>query len=103
VWVARSYTQLGSAILPSITVPVVGTTYPNPPDNGVLVSPAFCIEASAAVRGRYPGLYYPWASSQANMNDGDKWTNVAGLTGVTLEYVAFSSPFVLIDRFGPWT
>jgi hypothetical protein len=101
-WVPRSYTTLGGSLAVGAAVPILTPTFPNPPDTGLFVSPAFVSEPSTSIRGRFPGLYYPWISNITTMNDLDTFTNITNMSGVTLHCIWGSSQLWLIDRYGPW-
>jgi hypothetical protein len=106
-YIARSYSQLGSAVQGGMVAPVfTSVTFPNPENNGVYCSPVFVGENAANVRGRLPGLYYSW-HAPTTLTDGDIWQGLTNLaSGHKLEVVSVShfgsASGVLIDRNGPW-
>jgi hypothetical protein len=125
IWLARSYTQTGTAIN-VVMSPLVGSststtvlgvsssgsgvgavlTYPNPADSGLYVVPVLVTDSSfAALRGRLPGFYAPLHAAPFTLYD--ESTGINGLSGVTLAAVLLTSNANqgqgLFDKFGPWT
>jgi hypothetical protein len=106
----RTYLQTGTAVNLGLNTPILALTGAvNVVDLGLWLAPIFVTEGSGStgVRGRLPGMYYPWTNSASNFTDGDTWTNITNLTGATIEVIAAgsggSNVLYLQDRFGPWT
>jgi hypothetical protein len=112
-YLARSYTQLGTAVAcgfigdnaVSTIMGLAGPTYPHPPDNGLLFSPVGVVESSIIRSRALPGFYYPLHTTPlallATVSD------TADLPGRTLQCFGLSSGSsnqaqCLIDIIGPW-
>lgn len=113
-YIARSYSQLGSAIpfgkygLYSINESGMGNAvYPSVVDSGLIVSPLPVNESNAIFRGIFTGVYE--CIQNLPLSHGDVVTGVAGLTGRSLMMVKASSSSstaearVAIDITGPWS
>jgi len=112
-YLARSHTQIGSAVAAgkigdngiSTFIGFGGTTYPHPPDNGLLFSPVAVFE-SVGLRSRaLPGLYQPLHS--APLAYLDTVTNVPDFPGRTFQAFDLynaqpARAQCLIDITGPW-
>lgn len=113
LYLARAYSQVGSAINGSVCGfggLIIGGSlvlnYPNGADTGYYVNPVFVCEPTntGSIRGRFPGFYNPLHSSP--LSNWDIATGVVGLSGVTLTTITGSSSTVgqgAFDTFGPWT
>lgn len=118
VFIARGVSQAGGAMAGALgilawTTGVIGATtssaltqltYPSPAHGGLNVQPVFIYEPGCD-RGRMPFYSHAhYLSFTANL--GDKFDNVQGLPGVTLQYLTVkhaSSPGgILVDITGPW-
>jgi hypothetical protein len=115
--IARSYSQIGSAITArTVSFSAAGagsvgnnaTTilYPNPQDSALWVTPLLQGEGGNSIRGRYPGAYEPLHTGLVFSNL-DKATNIVGLTGITLLSLDAKNNTtagqILIDITGPWS
>jgi hypothetical protein len=122
VYLARSYTQAGTAVVVLQTVLASGfsaitgsiggssgsgaaLTYPNAVDGGLYVGTVLLTDTpTASLRGRLPGYFAPLHVNP--LTQYDESTGVTGLSGVTLVAVNTSSATTqgqsLFDKFGPW-
>jgi hypothetical protein len=116
IFIARSYTQLGSSLGAYFVGPMAnaaglgasGIAYPNGPDGGLYQGPVFVCEPGAGtpIRGRMRGYYAPLHAMPLVMYD--TASNIQGLTGVTCMAVTCTSSGtgpnaqVLFDITGPW-
>ncbi len=113
-FMARAYTQIGTAIKPIKYGHIInsangmgyaGADYPNPGNNFFLCGQVDVWDSSAAARGGLPGLYSPLHPA-ASLTDGMIIPSVAGLTGRELLikrlYSASVNYAVAIDITGPW-
>lgn len=85
--IARSYSQLGSAIT-FYKLPGIGNhtsmgydplfTYPNQVDNGIHLFPVYIYETSHAFRGRVAGIYTPNEHTAGSFYSRDKTVKVDG-------------------------
>lgn len=97
-FIARSYTGLpiangslavgkhGDVAKGSASVLIGTTTYPNPVDGGLYLSPVWIHEVSSIVRGRMRGLWQP-LHAIASFTDGDTFSGTGDLSGKTFEVV----------------
>jgi hypothetical protein len=112
-YLARSYTQLGTAIAcgfigdnaVSTIMGLAGPTYPHPPDNGLLFSPVGVVESSIIRSRALPGLYYPLHITPLSLLA--LVSDLPDLPGRTLQCFGLSSSAgsqaqCLIDIIGPW-
>jgi len=108
-WLARSYTQLGTAITSAryshgknTGLGVGGQTYPAPVDNGLHLWPVECWESTTLARGMMPGLWNPVHNSDTP--HGSFIDTIAGLTGRTIRVntTGNTSYEVAFDITGPW-
>lgn len=101
-FMARSWTQQGSAILVGRSADITGSSvgggvYPDPVDGSFKVSPTMIVETNSpnifTVRGILPGIWYPLFRSQ-QLIDGVQYVISSGsLAGKTLEVrSSYSSP-----------
>jgi len=113
-FMARAYTQIGTAIKPIKYGHIInsengmgyaGAGYPNPGNNFFLCGQVDVWDSSAAARGVFPGLYSPLHAA-SNLTDGTIIPSVSGLTGRELlikrVYSAGVNYAVAIDITGPW-
>lgn len=94
-YIARAYTQLGSAIQGSKVSNTAGNfsgrigagslTYPSAIDGGLLMSPIFLQEGLSGVRGRIPGLWSPLHNRP--LVNGDTFSGVDGMSASTFEAI----------------
>lgn len=111
--VARSYTQLGSALAIGFSGDSAmtsgwgngGLPFPHGPDNGLLLSKVRMHEPSVCIRGVMPGIYLPLHNKPGV--DGDLVTNVVGLPGATIGLFAGITGSTdtwryALDLTGPW-
>lgn len=107
-YIARSYTQLGSAVsglLRSLKVGtqdligVAGSVFPNAVDNSFHAWPIDLWESGTLIRGRMPGFYNPLHSGLTNQ----AINNVDGINnGTILVLSAGSYTRPAFDITGPW-
>lgn len=112
-YLARSYTQLGSAVAAgkigdnavSAYLGYGGLAYPHPPDNGLLFAPVGVVETSVVRSRALPGLYQPLHT--APLAHLATVTDLPDLPGRVLQ--AFDlciDPFTraqcVLDITGPW-
>ena len=125
MYVARSYTGIGSSIPMGKTYPTLnahsspansggnnnGTPFPNPTDGGVYVVPHYIFEAQTGGvnvhRGVSPGFYCtPQLVPNSSFTPGDLVTGVTGLSGRTLKALtcvnATPKGVCFFDVTGPW-
>ena len=115
LYIARSYTGLGSATVARKAFPILlggnsvrsgasGLPFPNYSDGGLYVAQHYVAENVTLVyRGLSPGLF----CSQQNVGNAvfsnrDSITGVTGLSGKTLKAVNSNSGVFFIDTTGPW-
>lgn len=111
-YLARSYTQIGSAVPAgtigdngvSTSMGYGGLAYPHPPDNGLLIAPVGVVESSALRSRAIPGLYTPLHTTPlAHL---DTVTGIPDLGSRTLQAfdISFSNARAqcMIDITGPW-
>lgn len=120
-YIARSYSQVGSAISvamsalvsTSTAIVAVGSgaaagaliTYPHPVDTGFYCAPLFITDSSTTqLRGRMPGIFAPLHNNP--LSNYDLVTSVVGLSGKTLtclkaDYFSTAGE-LLADTFGAW-
>lgn len=120
--VAKSYSQIGSAVRSKSYIPgAIGTTSgdssnpvgPSVVDNSLYVCPVLVQEGtatSAPVRGRFPGIYHLPQFLGAGYANKTKVTGVNGLAGRDLMILTYVSAFkgssvskFALDVTGPWT
>lgn len=112
-YLARTYTQLGTAIAcgfmgdngASTVMGGSGPTYPHPPDNGLLFAPVAVVENSIVRSRALPGLYAPLHANPLALLA--TVTDVPDLPGKTLQCFGLVTATVfaaqcLIDITGPW-
>ena len=108
-WLARSYTQLGTAITnaryshgKNVGLGNGGQTYPAPVDNGLHLWPVECWESTTLARGMMPGLWNPVHNSDTP--HGSFIDAIAGLTGRTIRVnmTGSTSHKAAFDITGPW-
>jgi hypothetical protein len=118
LYIARSYTGLGSSIrlvrtMPSLLATTINWTsggfggpYPNPPDGGLYVVPHFLFEGTTLIfRGTSPGFYgCPQVVPTGSFAARDSVTGVTGLPGKTLKALTCTSSggVCFFDITGPW-
>lgn len=79
--------------------------YPNPADNGLLLSQISLIEASPqfCLRGTIPGTYFaPQVIGTGVFANRESVVGVTGLSGRTLKALVDFSGVLLVDITGPW-
>lgn len=112
--IARSYTQLGSAIVTSResharVLGMIGNqsspaVYPNVAGNQFLCAPVEVWQSNESIlRGWMPGLYSPLHPGSA-LNDGILITSTVGggITGRTLQVTRIGNNALALDLTGPW-
>jgi hypothetical protein len=107
----RSYTQIGSSIavgkhgdaVKSMNVSTMGaggSTYPNPVDGSMIISPVYLHEINA-VRGVFPGLWFPCHVKPLITND--IIIGTGPLSGKTLEaFSIYSNGQCFIETSNTW-
>lgn len=113
-YIARSYSQLGSALafgkygLNGLTDSGASgvAVYPSVVDNGLIVSPVTIGESTAIYRGVFTGVYQCIQNNP--LAHGDVVTGITGLSGRSLMMVKAatvvgSEARVAIDITGPWS
>lgn len=112
-YLARSYTQLGSAVAAGMMgdqgvssyLGHQGLTYPHPPDNSLLFAPVAVVESSVIRSRALPGLYQPLhaapLTAYATVTD---LPDFPGRTFQAFPLVAYNSNLgqALFDITGPW-
>ena len=105
---ARSYTQLGGAVVfgkfahrVTDTVGASGANYPNPTDNSFICVPIECWESATNARGTMPGIYCPLHSG---LTHGSVIELNSGKTLLIHGVWQFSSNAysIAVDISGPW-
>jgi hypothetical protein len=113
-YLARTYTQLGTAVacgfigdnaVSTYIGGVGGLAYPHPPDNGLLFAPVAVVESSIIRSRALPGLYQPLHNNP--LTHLDTVTDLPDLPGRTLRAFGLSTgntnaAHALIDITGPW-
>ena len=99
-YLARTYTQLGTAVTcskhgdmglaNSVTAFIgsTGLTYPHPVDGGLYMSPIFVRESSLLARGTLPGYWWPLHAKP--LVSLDTFSGTGALAGKT--FIAFNAP-----------
>lgn len=115
LYVARAYTQIGSALpcyiispFNTVTVPGAGgIIYPNAVDSGLYLAPIPLADSSAGgpIRGLLRGYFFPMHSMP--LAHYDQISSVVGIPGVTfialnVNSTAGTTGQVLFDITGPW-
>lgn len=116
LYLARSYTGLGSAVLARKAFPILfggsttvrsgaaGLPFPNFADGGLYVAQHFLAEnATTVYRGLSPGFFCSQQNVGASVfSNRDSVTGVTGLAGRTLKAINSNSGVFFIDATGPW-
>ena len=119
-YVARNYTQIGSSINVSRSnnfafaaaansSGALGMPFPNPADGNIYVSQFYIGEnvgtSSGIYRGYLPGIWN-LLHNITSLSDGDQITNIAGLTGKTMEvhftYAGGAASGFLLEISNTW-
>jgi hypothetical protein len=108
----RSYTQIGSSIdvgkhgdtaranaTSAFWMGNVGGTYPNPVDGSMVISPLYLHEINA-VRGIFPGFWFPCHIKPLVTND--TLTGTGPLSGKTLEAFTTYHGQILLETSNTW-
>lgn len=112
-YLARSYTQVGSAVAAGLlgdtavasTIGSAGFAYPHPPDNGLLFAAVGVVETSILRSRGLPGLYQPLHNCPlAYLDVVSDVPDFSGRTFQAFDLVTGSSTRAqcLIDITGPW-
>ncbi|CAJ0858347.1 hypothetical protein R76727_01248 [Ralstonia mannitolilytica] len=85
-----------------------GLTYPNPADNGIILTPLY-FGGAGYLRGSIPGIYHCPQNVIAAFNHLDTMVGSDALVGRTLQAVRVGAPnssssagYVFFDTTGPW-
>ncbi len=107
-YLARSYTQLGTAVTSAryshgktSGLGVGGQVYPTPVDNGIHLWPVECWEGVTLARGMMPGLWNPIHAS-SSISHGTIVESIPQLPGRTLFIQQNSTYRAAFDITGPW-
>jgi hypothetical protein len=109
----RSYTQTGSSVSvgkhgdtakanmmsSSFGLGSTGSTYPNPVDSSMIISPLYLHEKNA-VRGIFPGFWFPCHNKPLTTND--TLTGTGPLSGKTLEAFTTYQGQIFLETSNTW-